>query len=316
MAVRAFDQYTILMQYPQKTTANTPQNTYRALLIIIMGAVVSGAMTTMIKIGLSDIPLYTFSFLRMAIALIVTIPFYLRQKVVYDKKFARLFGFAVLPFFNILFFSIGITETTASIGQTLYAAVPLITAILLMVFFKKSVPILKLFFIITGFIGTITIILLPLLQQSSAYSGTIGGNGLIFIAVLCWSIYTILSENYQKHYSPIIINAVFSLFAMVMFFILAIPELLSFNEVMQSLNGMSVMALLYVGIFGTFGGYLIHQYAIKYGGPLVASLGFYLLPITAYISSYFFLGERLTMGLIIGFIIIIVSVFMETYVSK
>ena len=66
------------------------------------------------------------------------------------------------------------------------------------------------------------------------------------------------------------------------------------------LNVFSIFSAFYVGIFGGAIYYLLYQYAIKHGSPVIASMTMYLQPTATFFWAFFLLSERLTLGIIIG----------------
>ncbi|MBI2641298.1 EamA family transporter, partial [Candidatus Roizmanbacteria bacterium] len=75
----------------------------KAILIILLASVVTGATTTVSKFGLLEIPPFTFSFLRFLIASIIVLPFFLNVKVKIDRNFASLAFISFLPVLNVAF---------------------------------------------------------------------------------------------------------------------------------------------------------------------------------------------------------------------
>jgi len=76
-----------------------------------------------------------------------------------------------------------------------------------------------------------------------------------------------------------------------------------------------MISIIYVSI-ATVGSYMLNQYAIKHGGSVFASMGFYLVPIFTYFSSFLLLGEKLTAGLITGGVLVILGIYIFTKKSN
>ena len=195
----------------------------------------------------------------------------------------------------------------------LYAGTPILAGIFGFLLFKNRLTLKKWLYILIGLLGVFLVIILPLLQKNTAIAGDLKGNILISIGVILWSLYFVYSKQFQKKYSPLIMTSLFIFVATVVFFLLAFLEIQNNFGWWQSLKTSSIIALLYVSIFGTVLNYLLNQYAIKFAGPILASLSFYLLPIFAYLSAFILLGEKLTQGLIIGTILVFISVTLTTY---
>ncbi|MBI2051918.1 DMT family transporter [Candidatus Roizmanbacteria bacterium] len=288
-------------------------NKSKAVLSIVVGSLLAGGTTTATKLGLIAIPPFSFSFLRFFIASLVILPFFIKAKTKIDKDFILLVAASLLPAINIFFFILGIQTTTATIGQLLYSGVPILTALFTFILLSEKTSVQKLLSILLGFGATAYIVLLPLFEKGSLFSGNIVGNALLSLGVFVYSLYLVLSKPFQKHYSPFVITAVFIFLTTFIFFLLSIFELRTSPFWWSRLDTTSVLAILYVGVPATIGGYVLNQYAIKFGGPVVASLSLYLLPIFAYMNASIFLGERLTPGLVAGALVVFISVALTTY---
>lgn len=286
---------------------------FKAAVAILVGSVIGGAVSSVIKIALINIPPLSFSFLRFFIASFFVLPFFLKEKVRFDKHFLSLVLATILAVFNIAVFAYGVRLTTASIGQMLYAGTPILAGVFSYFILKEKLSLRKWFFIFLGLVGTVLVVLLPLFEKGSSFSGNLMGNLLISVGVISWSMYFVLSKHYQKKYSPIVITSVFIFLSTLLFLPLSISESATQDSWWQNLPLISIYAVLYIAIPGTVVVYWLNQYAIKHGGPILASLSFYLLPIFAYTSAFVLLGEKLTQGLIIGTILVFTSVTLTTY---
>ena len=285
----------------------------KAIFVILLGSIIGGAVSSVSKIGLVKIPPFSFSFIRFFIASILLLPFFLKANVKFDKSFRSLILLSLLPTLNVALFVLGIKTTTASIGQMLYAGTPILAGIFSYVIFKNRLTLRKWFYILIGLLGVFLVVFLPKFQKNAAFAGDLKGNILISMGVILWSLYFVYSKQFQKKYSPLLMTSLFIFVATLFFFLLSFIEIQYNFGWWQNLKTSSIFAVLYVSIFGTVLTYLLKQYAIKFAGPILASLSFYLLPIFAYLSAYILLGERLTQGLIIGTILVFISVTLTTY---
>ena len=273
-------------------------NRKKVVLIVIFGSLLSGAVSSVTKIGLVQIPPFGFSFVRFLIASIFLLPWFIKSKTKIDKSFMSLLLISVLPVINIAVFVLGVRTTTASIGQMLYAGSPILVGLISYFLLKNRLSFARWLLIFTGLMGVVLVIILPLLDKKSLFTGDLKGNLLISVGVILYSFYMVLSKQFQKKYSPIIITSVFFFLSTIVFFFLSILEIQKGNLWYYSLQASSIYAVLYVAIFATVIAYVLGQYTIKYSTPTIASLAFYLQPIFAYLSAFILLGERLTPGLI------------------
>ncbi|MDO8657819.1 MAG: DMT family transporter [Candidatus Levybacteria bacterium] len=282
----------------------------KAFVFILLASILGGATQTVAKIGLVSFPPLSFAFLRFLIAGIIVLPFLLKNNFLKDLK--QLIPFSLLGTINIAFFILGIKTTTATIGTLLYAAVPLLTAVILLVLFGERITRRKKVGITVGFIGVVFIALLPVIEKAEKFSGDLLGNVLIGIAVISWSLYMTYSKKKLQSFSPFIVTSAFIWVTCSALFPLFLVDLISYPNWWQNITLSSVSSLGYISVVSTVIVFLLIQYSIKHGGSILASMQYYLLPIFAYISAFFLLGERLTMELIIGGSLALLGVYITT----
>jgi drug/metabolite transporter (DMT)-like permease len=282
----------------------------KAIILILLGSVLGGATQAVIKIGLVNFPPLSFAFVRFVISAIIISPFLFKTS--FFRDFKKLIPFSLLATINIALFVIGIKTTTATIGTLLYAGVPLLTALFLFVFFKERLSKRKGIGIAIGFIGVILIALLPIIEKGAKFSGNLSGNMFIGIAVISWSLYMAFSKRKLESFSPFVITAVFIWVTCIALLPLFLADLRSYPNWWNSLTIPSVISVLYSSIISTILAFLLNQYVIKYGGVILASMHYYLLPIFAYLAAFFLLGERLTVGLVLGSILALLGVYITT----
>ena len=166
-----------------------------------------------------------------------------------------------------------------------------------------------------GFLGATTIVILPLLGKSG-FAGDLFGNLLIVVAVASFAVYSVLSKRIQERYSPLYITTVFSLLTMFVAAIFMVNDFANYPSWWNAVSLESIVATVYVGIFGTFIFHLLYQYAIKHGTPLIASMILYLQPLMTFIWAFALLGEMLTIVFVLGSIFTFIGVWMTTKKGK
>lgn len=263
-------------------------------LIILMTALIGGATPVFVKIALKEIPPFTFTFLRFFIASLLILPFFLKLKPKIDSKIIRILILSLLATVNVTLFAFGVRLTTASISQLLYMAVPIFAGILSYIFLKEKITTKKIIGILMGFLGTLIVILLPLFGESSPFTGDLTGNFLIFAAVVSFSVYTVFSKKAQNEYSPMYITALFVFVTTLVLSVFAVSDYVANPDWWRFVSDETVFATLYVGSIGTFGFYLLFQYAIKHSTPTVASTTGYIQTVATFMWAFILLGEQLT----------------------
>ena len=283
---------------------------FLVLITIIFSAIIGGGAVVYTKIGVSQIPPFSFTFLRFAIASLCILPFFLKNLPKLNKDFYKVILFSLVLSFNIIVFPFGIMLTTATISQTLYASVPIFVAVFSYFLLAERIPARKSFGIILGFAGTLLIILLPEISHGNPSAGNFAGDLILITTVAATSLYNTLSKKFQKQYTPLQLTSLFIFTTTFLLIFLAGFDLLKNPSWLRHVPSQAFGEAAYVGLFGTIIYYGLTQYIIKHASPLIASLVFYLLPVSAFIWAYFLLGEQITSGLILGALLTFTGVFL------
>lgn len=249
--------------------------------------------------------------IRLFIASLFFLPFFLKNRVWRKKEFKRLVAGSLLTASNFVFFMWGIQFTSASTSQILYAAIPILILIVNALFFTEKYPKRKVIGVLLGFAGILTIVYLSAIEKGTTITGSLIGNLSILIAVFCWMSYILFSKRMSRYFSPTEIGSVSIITAFFPALILALAEIFILKTPVY-LTGNLLLAAFYMGFFGTFLTYLLHQYAIKYTSALTVSLTSYIQPITTTILAMVFLGEKLTVYFGFGSVLVFFGIFLAT----
>lgn len=279
---------------------------YSVILLILLAAIFGATTGVLGKIVLIEIPSFSFTFLRFFIALIFLIPFSLKHLPTFKKKDWKIILLSLLASMNVILFSFGIKHTTANMSQMIYSAVPIVSAILSFYLLKEKFGFNKVSGIIIGFIGTITIILMPLISNNSG--GTIIGNFIITIAMLSISLYWVLSKKIKQEYSSIKINNYFIVTTTILLIPFLFFDLVKNPYWIKNVSPTSYLYMIFIAIFGTAICYLINQVLIKRTTPVMNSMILYIQPFATFLLAYIFLSEKLTTSFIIGVILSLLGI--------
>ena len=287
------------------------KNNFKALLSVILAAIFGGGIAVFGKVGLKQIPPFSFTFLRFFIASFFMLPLIFKEKHKINNSLFKLVLLSLLATANVTLFAFGVRLTTATISQMLYAIVPVVAIILSVFLLKEKINYKKFIGIFLGLVGVLILILLPILGKPTAFSGNILGNLIILIAVICFTLYSVLSKKFQKNYSPAYLTFIFGLSTVFVLSPFFIKDIIT-TQWISHLSLTAILSTLYVGIFGGAVYYLLYQYAIKHGSPVIASMTMYLQPTATFLWAYFLLSERLTLGIFIGGILAFIGAWLVT----
>jgi len=293
-------------------TENQISKSYKSIFLIFLAAFVGGGVGALAKISLEEIPPLSFTLLRFLLATFVLLPFVIKRKEFHFSNLKKIVLVSLLATANVTLFIFGVERTTATISQMLYAGVPLIAGIFSFILLKEKVYPRKLCGILIGFVGVILIVLLPVLGKGVAFNGDLLGNLIILVAVCSFALYSVLSKQFQKEYTPLELT-MFFVFTTTFIQLLLMPlDLVQNQNWWSEISLKSILGIAYVGILGTGLYYLIYQYAIKNTTPIIASMILYLQPVFAFLWAAVLLGEKITPEFMAGAILAFIGVALVT----
>ena len=125
---------------------------------------------------------------------------------------------------------------------------------------------------------------------------------LVFGAMLSGSSMLVYSRRFMKGFRTFDVTSIRMLVAACVVMPLSITlGGLDFSRV----NQQGVIALLYASLVGTFIGVLLEFYIVKRFGATAGAMPAYVIPIVATIGGVLLLGETITSGVILGFVLVI-----------
>lgn len=277
-------------------------NQTKAFLAVLGAAILGSGSVIYSKIGLREIPPFSFMFLRFLIASLLILPFYFKNPLplrqIWLPILISLFSSA-----NIFLFAFGIRLTTATISQIIYSLVPIFVAILAHFLVKERFTQQKIVGILLGFLGLIFIFGLP---------QTITGNVLLLIGAFLYSFYPVLSKKIQVKYSPWHLMTIFIFTTAVLAGLLSLIELDQAKIWLTTASKLTWFSLFFVAIIGSIIYYWLTQVAIKLGSAVVGSMILYLQPVTTFLWAAALLGEKLTWMVVIGGLLTIGGAYLTT----
>lgn len=291
----------------------------KGIFLIFLAAFLGGGTASLTKITAKEIPPFSLALLRFIIAGIIMIPFLIRNNSIKSIKHVKeLFLVSLLATANILLYTFGVRITSATVSQMLYLAVPLVTAILSFYILKEPLKLTKILGICIGLAGTLIVLVLPIFSGKSIKDMTFEGNILIMIAVLSFSLYSVLSKRLQsnKSISPIMLTLFFILTTIASQLFLAPLDLIYHPHWWEHVGIYAILGLFYIGIISTGLYYFLYQYAIKISSPIIASMILYLQPFFTYVWAYILLKEKLSTGFIVGMLLALIGVALTNYSER
>lgn len=254
------------------------------------------------KIVVRELDPFVAAFLRLFVAAIVILPFFLREKVKRKHIIRDLVPLSLLATGNILFYYIGLSTSTANAATLIYAGAPMLTAILAHFLIGERLNSQKILGIIIGFIGILFI-------TAFSVSGTLLGNVFFIGAIIVWSFYTIGSRRAiaVKGYSPLTVTGVFFFTASIVF---AVISLFTFKTsyIPTLLQPSTILLILHLSVVVTVATYLLFQWAVKHSSATTASLQNYIGPVFSILVNVAVLKETITSAFLMGAALVLAGV--------
>lgn len=268
------------------------------------GLVGGAFLPTLIRTGTEIFHPFVLNWLRVFLGLSLALVIF-RGK--YDLR--HLFHKKYLPFYlimglgitlNTTLFSFGVQHTTLVASQLIYVLVPVITSVLLFVFFRQKTDLKKIIGMGLALLGVGLLIIYSTSSAQRISFGSFYGNILILFAALAYSHYLIFSKKLSAVYSVVEMVIISNLLSTFILLPLAIFEVARHPIIAP--NPFIIFLLLALAASGLLFFYF-SQLSIKHLSAQNASLSSILIPQFAVIVGIIFYQERLSLVLLISIIL-------------
>lgn len=221
-------------------------------------------------------------------------------------KWLLLLGLAQ-PCISQIFETVGIDMVTASESAIIYAMIPMMVALIGLIFLKKKIKKHVAGGMMIAFIG---IVVSTVLAEDFSVGGKLLGYVILLIAVVFAAIYTILSEKLADGFT-----------ATERSFALAVIGFIWFNLIMlgqgSGLEAYHIcfdypevgLAIIFLGAAGSFGGYFMFNYAVSHIPAAQTSvINTNLLSLTGVVAGILVQGDAFGWYTVVGMAMIIAGV--------
>ena len=269
------------------------------ILITILGAV-WGSAFMFIKIATPELGPIALVNIRLAVAGLIFIPFLLQQK--YLKHFRRNFkNILVLSVINTALpfslFAYASLESSSNMLSILNGTTAIMAVVISTIWLKIR---LNFFQIMGVFIGLFGIIVLA--NPDNVY---ISMKATIFClsAAFCYA----LSANYIQKFAYKTNTIVLIGWSLVIASVLLLP-ITFFNLPSQFPSNNVIFSILWLGVISTGVAFLGYVRLIEKVGAVKTATVAYFIPVFGVIWGYVFLGEPITLQILIGMILILIGI--------
>jgi drug/metabolite transporter (DMT)-like permease len=281
--------------------------TRRAWLLFATVSLLWGVPYLFIKVAVAEVPPVTVVFVRVALAAALLAPVAARRGALRGLR-GRLLPLVVLSLTEItvpfLLISMGEQRITSSLAGLLIAAMPLFVALLALRFdAAERASGSRLLGLLLGIGGVAVLLGVDLggdLRQ-------VAGGAMVLLATLCYATSTLLVKRF---FSDVPMLGVVTVATAIASLLLAPFALALTPTRLPSPN--VVLALMALGVLCTAAGLLSYFALIVEAGPSRAAVITYMNPAVAVALGVAILGEPLTGGIVVGFLLILVGSWLST----
>ncbi|MCP4116971.1 MAG: DMT family transporter [Desulfobacteraceae bacterium] len=260
-----------------------------------------GANAVAVKISLLGLGIFTTASLRFAIASVAILSWarFTGKPLALDQgQLVKLIPIGVLFFFQLTFFYVGLSLTTASHGTLIINALPFVIMVLAHFFIPgETVTWNKTAGMLLGFSG----VLFLFLDQISLDGDALQGDLIILMAVMVWGCNAVYVKKVIQDFHPVQI----SLYPMIM----ATPglfgcALLIDGEMVKFVNSNILGSMFYqTFVTASFGFVAWNTLISRYGATVLHSFVF-IMPVSGVFFGVLMLKEPLTPNLILSIILV------------
>jgi drug/metabolite transporter (DMT)-like permease len=205
-----------------------------------------------------------------------------------------------------LFFVHGVARTRAGNAALIVGAAPAFIALVARARGLERVKRMTLVGIALSVVGVGLVIAGS--AASSSGQTTLLGSVLVFLGVLCWTLYTILLQPYTKRIDVVRLSAVTMIGGAVPLLIASTPAIIRTDWSNVGRGGW--LALLYSSVISMGVAYIFWYRGLRILGPTRTAVYSNLQPIIALLVAWAFLGENPTIFQGVGAVTIIAGVFL------
>ena len=277
-------------------------------LLLIVASVIWGINVIVMKVIMESLPMYLVAGIRVFFASIIvgTILLFKKQSIKLSKK--EFWVVLCISFFNVsLNFYLSFTGLQLLEGSStaiINALSPMITYILTYLILKQKLHKKTLFGVCISLLGFLISIRFNIYALST-------GSWFLLASLVAYSYSTILVKQ-KGEGIPFLVISFYSL-------LLGAIQLLTLSYIFEGLpialiTTLSIQHLLLFVIFSICGFAFIqsiHLRAVNTLGPTTTSFYLNLNPIFTYLAAIVFLNEEIDVFQVFGFIIILISLFIE-----
>ncbi|NKL03269.1 EamA family transporter [Rhizobium leguminosarum bv. viciae] len=185
----------------------------------------------------------------------------------------------------------GLSLTSAADAGVIIGTLPVVSAAISIVLLRERPQRALLLAVALATAGVLSIAFTP-----DAAGGSVSGNALIFLAVVCEGLFILLNKRLKTEVAPLALS---TLMAGIGFIVAAIPAVFEAPSA-DGISASAVAAVVYYALVPTVGGFLLWYAGAERVSGTEAALFTALAPVSAVMLAFVILGEPVGLNQIAG----------------
>ena len=268
-----------------------------------------GANFSVIKAALDEFPVHTFNALRQVVAA-VSFTIVLWRMAPAGRRVARadvgrviFLGMIGGAIYQLIFVS-GVTRTSVANSGLIFGLTPVAVSILSSFLGHERLGLTRWLGGLVSVVGLYFVVG----HGAEVSTATLVGDALVFVAMVCWAIYSVVSRPLLGRYSPMTLTAWAAIIAAPPYVAASVPSMLATDWSRVTWWGWALV--LWSSLFCLVGAYVVWYTGVQRLGSTRTSAYSNLTPIFAMAVAWLWLGETVSSGQMIGALAIFAGVFL------
>ncbi len=203
---------------------------------------------------------------------------------------------------------VGLQYTTATNGVILNSSIPILIILTGWIVYRDTISRPQMVGVLVSLSGVLAVLTKgdPGVLASLRLNA---GDLIILVGIVFWAIYTVLLRMRPRELPGLALLACCGTVGILFLVPLSAAELLFLGGKVD-FTPASVAAMLYVGTFPSFIGYVFWNRAVSEVGPNIAGIFIHLMPVFGSVLAWVFLGERFRAFHFVGIALILAGVWL------
>jgi len=258
---------------------------------------------------------FALTYIRWIVALALMLPFawpaIRAHKDVIRRDWKKIvwLGFWGTGLHNVFAYA-GLQYTTATNGVILNSSVPIMIIVLGWLIYRDTITRLQSLGVAISMLGVFAILTrgdLGVLANFQLNKGDV----IVVVGMVFWAAYTVFLRHKPVGLPGLALLTCCAMVGVALLTPLFVIEMV-FLDGRIEVTPATLAAMLYVGIFPSFVGYIFWNRGVAEVGPNIAGIFMHLMPVFGSLLAWLFLGERIQLFHIVGIALILSGITLTT----